>query len=89
MPFLSTHRKVIAYIHIGFQNASFAIWEIREGSGVSNSSVTRVIKKLVDLKLVRHREHGYRGRNYEVTKAWSTDVMTVINTYEYAKALGL
>lgn len=87
--FVSTHRKVIAYIHLGFRDKRFAIWEIRDGSAVSGSSVTRTIAKLVDLKLVRHHQSGFKGRNYEVTKAWDADVMKVIEVFELAKVLNL
>ena len=90
MPFfVSTHRKVIAYIHLGFRERPFAIHEVRSGSGVSNSSVTRTMQKLVDLKLLKHSENKHQGRNYEVTRLWDNDVMKVIEVYEYAKVLGI
>lgn len=90
--FMSTHRKVIAYIHIAHQNKPFAIWEIRLGTAVSTSSVTRTLAKLVDLRLVRHlNKPGFKDRNYETTKLWhdTGDVMKVIEVYELAKVLNL
>ncbi len=89
---MSTHRKVIAYIHLGYQRKPFAIWELREGTLVSTSSVTRTLAKLVDLRLVRHlSKPGFKDRNYEVTKLWhdTGDVMKVIEIYELAKILNI
>ena len=87
--FVSTHRKVIAVIHLGFRDKQFAIWELRSASGISGSSVTRTLRQLTSLKLVRHTENRFKGRNYEVTRAWDTDVMKVIEIYELAKVLNI
>jgi len=86
---VSTHRKVIAYIHLGYRDKRFAIWELRAGSGASNSSVTRTLVRLVELKLVKHYATGFKGKNYEVTKSWHPDVMKVIEVFELAKALNI
>ncbi len=89
--FQSTHRKVIAYLHILYKQSGkrFAIWEVRHGADVSSSSVTRILKELVELKLVRHYEKGFMGRNYEVTQAWDTDIMKVIEVFELRRVLNL
>jgi DNA-binding transcriptional regulator GbsR (MarR family) len=86
---VQAHRKVITYIHLGLLKRRFAIWEIVDGCAVSTSSVTRTLRKLEDLKLVRHAKRGYKGRNYEVSSIWNKDVMKVIEAYEVAKTLDL
>lgn len=90
---MQSHRKVIAYIHlVAFRvekPTRFSVKIIEEGSGVSNSSVTRTLRKLVDLKLLRHYDSGFAQRHYQTTNAWPKDVMKVIETYELAKVLKL
>ena len=87
--FVAAHRKVIAYIHLGFRDKPFAIAEITKGCGASESSVTRTLRKLVDLRLVRHTPNRFAGRNYEISRVWDKDVMKVIENYELAKIIGI
>lgn len=85
----STHKKIIRAITTKWGSGEpFAIWEVRDASGCSTSSVTRVVKKLVQLDILRHTVHGFMGRHYRVTYKW-TSVDDVIESYEYAKVLKL
>lgn len=88
-PFLTTHRKVISCIHIMFRQQRFAIHELHKQTNVSVSSITRTLRKLVELKLVRHHPNSGLDRNYEVSYLWNQDVMKVIEVFEMAKILNL
>jgi len=82
----SNHRIVIRMIDEKFPDGSFAIHEVRDATGVSSSTVTRVLRALVKLRLVRHSPHAFAGKHYRATVRW-THAASVIDTYEYAKAL--
>src|SRR5262245_7446484 len=87
--FVSKHRQVIAFIHLGLRGRPFSIVDIRDGANVSTSSVTRTLKQLVNLRMLRHYCNRYAGRNYECSSQWSDDVMKNIEAFELAKILNL
>lgn len=85
-----THRKVIEAIHNNYLNgAPFAIHELRELAGVSTSSVVRVLRKLVEFKLLDHSERAYAGRHYRVTMHWNRDVNELVENYEIGRMIEL
>lgn len=84
---VSIHRKIIIEIDNKWHDGTpFAIWEVRNNVGVSTSSVTRTLKKLVDLRLLFYSSKGYVGRHYRVAARW-INVDEVIENYEFAKIL--
>jgi len=87
---LSTHRKVISYIHLAYRDSMepFSIHDLAGASKVSVSSVTRTLRVLVELKLVAHRA-AYAGRNYRVSYKWSRDVKDVIEMFELYKIISI
>ena len=83
---MSNHRKIISWIHI-MRTKRFAIHEVRDAVGVSASTATRVLRKLIDLKLVTHHAHSAAKRNYSVSSRWPNDVKDAWENYELAKVL--
>mgnify|MGYP001558386291 CR=1 FL=1 len=84
----SVYRKIIQTIHEGwFGGEPFAIHEVRDKSGVSKSSVIRVLKLLVKIKVVAHRPGGYAGRHYRVTQTWPMTLRDAVEAFEMAKVL--
>ena len=85
---VSTHRKVIETIDRHWRTgAPFAIWEVRDASGVSTSSIVRCLRRLQDLRLVIHKDRVYADRHYRVAPRW-TNAKDVLENYQYAKMLG-
>jgi DNA-binding transcriptional regulator GbsR (MarR family) len=88
MEYLSTHRKVIDTIHTSWSGGTpFAIWEIRNAAHVSTSSVIRVLRILMRLKLVSHTKRGHVGQHYRVTVRWPSATKDAIDAFEYARIL--
>jgi hypothetical protein len=84
----SAHRKIIRAIHENcIKGDPFAIWEIRDLSGVSTSSVRRTMESLVNYNFIIHLKKGFRGRKYRVNFRWPKDVATAIKDYEFGKIL--
>lgn len=83
----SIHNLVIEVIS-QTENQPFAIWEIRDKlrGKASVTSITRILNKLVDIKLVTHSNRGFMGRHYRISFQWTT-VDEVVQKYEYAKVL--
>lgn len=88
--YASSHRKVIAIIHkTWFDGRPFAIWEVRDATSLSTSTVVRVLRPLVRLRLLARAKRGYRGRHYRVAKAWPLRLVDAIQTFEFAMMLKL
>ena len=86
----STHRKIITAIHINFgNNEPFAIWELRDITKCSASSVVRTLARLVELDLVAHSHRGYMGKKYRMARRWPMTAQEAIENFEVAKVLGL
>lgn len=86
----STHRKIIKTIHANpnwLRGNPFAIWEVRDASGVSTSSIRRALISLVAYNFVIHLKKGFMGRKYRVNFRWPADVNQAIRDYEYGKIL--
>lgn len=92
MPDVSTYKKVIEAIHKNKEWSAgqpFAIWEVRDASGASTSSVIRTIKHLINIRLVMKAKKGYVGRLYRVGPRWPNTVKQAIDDFEFGKVLGL
>lgn len=84
----STHRRIIDAIHsYWFSGEPFGIWQVRDTSGVSTSSVIRTVKMLVRLRMLSHSKRAYAGKHYRVTGQWPAKVTDAIDAFEYAKIL--
>lgn len=59
----------------------FAMWEVRQALGVSSSSITRVIRRLIHMGYVFKMKTGFANRYYKMTKKW-TSANAVIEDYE-------
>ena len=66
----------------------FSLQDIVDVSDVSKSSVLRLLKSLVEMRLVTHGLKGYKGKRYKVTTRW-IGVAEVIEAYQYAKVIKL
>lgn len=65
----------------------FALWQLRDLTHLSTSSVVRTISKLVSLKLVKHsKKPVFEHRNYRITAQWRS-ASEVIEAYEFAKII--
>lgn len=85
-PNTSTHRLVIEAIHKNWHDGRpFAIWELRNASHCSTSSVSRVIKHLVKIKMVLHTNKGFNGRHYRVDVRWPGTAKQAIANYVWAR----
>ena len=87
----STYRKVIATISEKWSDGTpFAIWEVRDASGVSTSSVVRTLKRLRYLQLLYYNEsrRSYAKRNFRVTARWLSN-KTVVDQFELARVVGV
>lgn len=83
------HDRVIREIHAyDAEGTPFAIHEIVRVTGVSRSSVIRVLSKLVDLGLVLHSVTAFRGRHYRTSLTWTTPEQ-VAKEYEMALLMRL
>lgn len=85
----SIHNLVIEAIDKKWPKAEpFAIWELRDAlrGQASVTSITRILNKLIDIKLIVHSNRGFEGRHYRVSVQWTT-AAEVVQKYEYAKVL--
>ena len=90
MPNHSTHRKIIRVIHETWSDgAPFAIWEVRDATHVSTSSVVRTVVKLRGLRLLVYTKRAYANRHYRVAPRWPAAVKDAIENFELAKILGM
>lgn len=84
----SAHRNIIKHIHDNWHDGSpFAIWELRKASGFSNSSVIRVLRQLVKLRMVIHTSKGFQGRHYRLSVKWPASANDAIENFELSKIL--
>jgi hypothetical protein len=82
----ASYSKIIEAIDSLDRAKPFAIWEIRDKSECSTSSVTRVFRVLHTLKYIEHLGHGYLGRHYKTTPRWD-NAAGVSKTFELAKIM--
>ena len=88
-PSESSHRRIINEITARWPNGEpFAIWELRDACDISTSTVIRVMRTLVELRLVLHAKRGFQGRRYRIAPRW-LNAKAVIENFEIAKAMGL
>lgn len=86
---LRLHEAVIHEIHNYDDTATpFAIHEIVRVTGISRSSVIRVLTKLVEIGLVLHNITAFRGRHYRTSPKW-TSPEEVAKEYEMALLMRL
>lgn len=87
----SSYRRIIAVIHQNYHGGSqpFAVWELRDKTGLSTSTVRRTVEQLVFLKFVDYIKRAYAGRHYKVGEKWPFDLKDVIENYELAYTLGV
>ena len=87
----STHKLIIETIHKNkewFAGQPFAIWEVRDASHTSTSSVIRTFKQLIAIKMLLKSKKGYAGRLYRVGPRWPNTAKQAIEDFEFAKVLG-
>lgn len=85
---VSTYKLVIEAIHKKWYDGTpFAIREVQSTSGCSTSSVARVMKNLVKLKMVVHSKKGFMGRHYRTDIRWPAKAKMAIQHYEWARIL--
>lgn len=86
----SSHRNIITYIHNKWHDgAPFAIWEVRDGSGFSTTSVVRTLRQLVKLRMVQRSNKGFMGKHYRITVRWPVSAKDAIENFELSKAIGI
>lgn len=84
----ASYSKIIEAIDSIDRSRQFAIWEIRDKSGCSTSSVTRAFRVLVHLGFIKHMGHGYLNRHYKTTPRWDS-AEDVNKMFELAKLVNL
>ena len=83
------HKTIILAIHENwFDGRPFSIVELQSKTGLSTSTVTRYLRKLVELHYILHSYKGFAGRHYRVSNRWE-DSRQVIDGFEYAKILNI
>jgi len=83
----STHIKIINAISGAWPaGTAFSVWEVRDLSLCSVSSVLRTLDTLIRAGYIKKAATGYRFRYYRVTDRW-TNAETVIEAFHYARLL--
>lgn len=82
----ASYSKIIQTIDSMDRAKPFAIWEVRDKSECSSSSVTRALRVLCHLRFVEHLNSGYLGRHYRTTARWDT-LENVKQMFELAKVM--
>lgn len=84
----STHKRVINAIHDNwFSGEPFAVREVRQAAGVSESTAIRILKRLVEYRFLSYSVRAFAGKHYRVTMNWSPRAKGVIEAYEIGKAM--
>ncbi len=84
-----TYTKIINCIHARWRDGlPFAIWELRDATDTSTSSVKRTLETLIFLNFIIDGKRGYLNRHYRISKWW-TMPDKVMESFELAKLMKL